>query len=131
LIISSKTSEMKKLIFLFSVCLLSVTVFGQLVIKPEDAAKHVGEKVTVCGKIYSGKFLENAKKQPTFLNMGDKFPNQPLTVVIWGDLRSKLSYKPEERYADQYVCVTGTIVLYKEKAQIEVTEETQLKFQVL
>jgi hypothetical protein len=122
---------MKKIIFLLSACLLSVTIFGQLVIKAEDAIKHVGEKVTVCGKIFSGKFLESAQKQPTLLNMGDKYPNQPLTIVIWGNLRSKLSYKPEERYNDQYVCVTGTIVLFKEKAQIEVTEEAQLTMQVL
>ncbi len=122
---------MKKIIFLLAVSLLSVTGFSQLVIKAEDAIKHVGEKVTVCGKIYGGKFIETAKKQPTLLNMGDKYPNQHLTIVIWGDLRSKLSYKPEERYADQQVCVTGTIVLFKEKAQIEISEEGQLKFQVL
>jgi hypothetical protein len=122
---------MKKIVLFFAVYLLSITAFAQLVIKPEDAAKHIGENVTVCGKIYGGKFLENAQKQPTFLNMGDKFPNQPLTIVIWGNLRSKMSYKPEERYADQQVCVTGTIVLYKEKAQIEITEEAQLKMQVL
>jgi hypothetical protein len=118
---------MKKIVLFLAAYLLSITAFAQLAIKPEDAAKHIGEKVTVCGKIYSGKFLENAKKQPTFLNMGDKYPNQPLTIVIWGDLRSKMNYKPEERYADQQVCVTGVIVLYKEKAQIEVIEEAQLK----
>jgi hypothetical protein len=122
---------MKKITMLFTVFLLSAAVFGQLVIKPEDAAKHIGEKVTVCGKIYGGKFLENAKKQPTLLNMGDKHPNQPFTIVIWGDLRSKLNYKPEERYDNQWVCVTGTVVLYKEKPQIEVAEEGQLKLQEL
>jgi hypothetical protein len=122
---------MKKVFILIAVWLFSATAFGQLVITPEDAAKHVGEKVTVCGKIYGGKFLENAKKQPTLLNMGDKFPNQLLSIVIWGDLRAKLSYKPEERYTNQQICVTGTITLFKEKVQIEVTEESQMKMQEL
>jgi hypothetical protein len=122
---------MKKVLFLLAICLFTAPAFSQLVINPEDAAKHVGEKVTVCGKIYGGKFLENAKKQPTFLNMGDKYPGQPLTIVIWGDLRAKLGYKPEERYDGQEICVTGTITLYKEKPQIEVTEEAQIKMRVL
>jgi hypothetical protein len=120
---------MKKALFFAAVCLLSITAFAQAVIKPEDAAKHVGEKVTVCGKIYGGKFFENGQKQPTLLNMGEKHPNQLLTIVIWGELRAKLSYKPEEYYTGKEICVTGTITLFKEKPQIEVTEEAQVKLQ--
>jgi hypothetical protein len=122
---------MKKIVSLLLACFFSAGVFAQLVIKAEDVGKHIGEKVTVCGKIYSGKFIENAKNQPTLLNMGEAYPNQLLTIVIGGSLRSKLTYKPEERYANQYVCVTGVIRLYKEKPQIEVIEESDLKFQVL
>jgi len=118
---------MKKIAILLAFCGWYFTVSAQTVIKPEEAAKHVGEKVSVCGKIFGGRFFENGKNQPTLLNMGDKFPNNPLTVVIWGELRGKLGYKPEEKFLDKEVCVIGTITLYKEKPQIVVEQADQIK----
>jgi hypothetical protein len=118
---------MKKIAFLLAICCWCGTALGQTVIKPEEASKHVGEKVSVCGKIYGGRFFENGKNQPTLLNMGDKFPNNPLTVVIYGELRAKLGYKPEEKFLDKELCVTGTITLFKEKPQIVIEEAAQLQ----
>lgn len=118
---------MKQLAFFLAICCWCGPAFGQTVIKPEDAGKHVGEKVSVCGKIYGGRFFENGKNQPTLLNMGDKFPNNPLTVVIYGELRAKLGYKPEERFLDKELCVIGTVTLYKEKPQIVIEEAAQIQ----
>jgi hypothetical protein len=118
---------MKKLTVFLIVFASCCTALAQTVIKPEDAAKHVGEKVSVCGKIYGGRFFENGKNQPTLLNMGDKFPNSPLTVVIYGELRAKLGYKPEAHFLDKELCVTGTITLFKEKPQIVIEEAAQIQ----
>ena len=92
-----------------------------------DAAKHVGDSVTICDKVYSARWLENAKNQPTFLNLGEAYPNQLLTVVIWEDVRKSLGYKPEEKLMDKKVCVTGKIEEFRGKPQIVLHQPAQLK----
>jgi len=47
--------------------------------------QNLGETVIVCTKIFGGKYLENAKDAPTFLNAGGNYPNAPLTIVIWAE----------------------------------------------
>lgn len=96
-------------------------------IKPEDAAKHVGQLVTVCGKIFGGKYLESSKGKPTMLNMGAAYPKQPLTIIIWDDLRSKLHYKPEEKWLNKQVCISGKVMMYKGKLEIVIDSEAQIK----
>lgn len=92
-----------------------------------EAAKHVGDSVTICDKVYSARWLESAKNQPTFLNLGEAYPNQLLTVVIWEDVRKSLGYKPEEKLMDKKVCVTGKIEEYRGKPQIILHQPAQLK----
>ena len=113
--------------------LLSILAFCNTLsaqsIKPADAAKHVGESVTVCGKIFSAKYFDKAAKKVTLLNMGAAYPDQPITIVIYEELRSKLSVKPEEKWKDKNICVTGKIELFKEKPQIVVEKEEQVQEQ--
>ncbi|MBS1603589.1 MAG: DNA-binding protein [Bacteroidetes bacterium] len=92
-----------------------------------DAAKHAGDSVTICDKVYSARWLENAKNQPTFLNLGEAYPNQLLTIVIWEDVRQRLGYKPEEKLLDKKVCVTGKIEEFRGKPQIVLHQPAQLK----
>jgi hypothetical protein len=117
---------MKKGLAATAILLLSVAVHGQQEIKLEDLGKHIGDSVTVCTKIYGGVFLDRSTDAPTLLNAGDKYPNAPLTVVIWPDARAKFKEKPEVFYKDKEVCITGKISLYKEKPQIVVYGEKQL-----
>ncbi len=107
---------------------ISIITFSQT-ITPKDAVKYIGQTVTVCGKIYGGKYLDEVKNKPTFLNMGATYPNQLLTIVIWGDSRKNFSYAPEEKLKTKTVCVTGKVEMFKGKAQITITGETQVKEQ--
>jgi DNA/RNA endonuclease YhcR with UshA esterase domain len=79
--------------------------------------------VIVCGKIYGGKYIKSAKNSPTFLKMGVA----PYTIVIWGDVRKTLSYKPEIKLDGKFVCITGKIVEFKGKSQIVIYSEAQIK----
>lgn len=106
-----------------------IDISAQQKITLAEINKHIGDSVTVCGKITGGKFLDAVKNQPTFLNMGAAYPNQLLTVVIWGNTRKLFSYKPEELLKAKEVCVTGRIELFKEKPQIVVTQVAQLQVQ--
>jgi len=120
---------MKLLLLSICVLLLSVSNLNAQSIKPEEAAKHVGESVTVCGKVFGGKYFDRAAKKVTLLNMGAAYPDQPITIVFYDEIRSKLSYKPEEKWKDKTICVTGKIELFKEKPQIVVEKEEQVKEQ--
>ncbi|XZF14530.1 S1/P1 nuclease [Chitinophagaceae bacterium MMS25-I14] len=96
-------------------------------VTPDDAINHIGQQVTVCGKVYGGKYLDQANGTPTFINMGAAYPNSPFTVVIFGSDRDKLSYKPETYLDGKTICVTGKVKEYKGKAEIVVSKEQQIK----
>lgn len=123
-----------KSVFVFTVFLfIGIVTHAQTTpptVKPEDAQKYIGQTVTVCGKIFTARFLEQANKQPTLLNMGAAFPNQPFTVVIFGESRSNFTYKPEEFLNGKDICVTGVIQEYKGKPQMILTKETEIKIAV-
>lgn len=113
--------------FLLALTLLFTSLIqAQQPVKIEDISKHVGDSVTVCTKIYGGIFLEHSNGTPTFLNAGGTYPNAPLTVVIWADARKEFKTIPEVFYKDKNVCITGKIILYKEKPEIVVFNEKQL-----
>ncbi len=93
-------------------------------ITPDQAAAHIGEQVTVCGKVYGTRLLDNG---PTFFNMGDAYPNNPLTIVIMFNKWGNFSYKPEEYLDGKTICVTGVVKNYKGKPEIAVDKEEQVE----
>ena len=104
---------MRHFILATALLLLGTASYCQKEIKLEDAANHIGDSVKVCGKVSGIRFLENSNGQPTFINLGPSYPNQLLTIVIWGQLRIKFEKTPEALFADKEICVTGKIELYK------------------
>ncbi|MFC0776009.1 hypothetical protein [Terrimonas alba] len=107
--------------------LIAANSLAQAPIKLEDVSKHVGDSVKVCGKVYGIRYLEQAKNSPTFINVGGAYPNQLLTIVIWGEVRKKFEKTPEELFTDKEVCVVGKIELYKGKEQVVVKAKEQIK----
>ena len=88
-----------------------------------DAAP--GSDTTICEKVYDGKFLESG--QITFLHLGGAYPNQKLSIVIKGKDRSKFPTPPEKLYAGKRICVTGTIVQFKGRPEIVVSDPKQIE----
>jgi len=97
-------------------------------IKLDDISSHIGDSVTVCGKVAGMRYFEKSKNQPTFLNIGASYPDQKVTVVIWGDTR-KLFTTNIEDLKDKEICITGRIILYKEKAEIIIYNPAQISIQ--
>ena len=116
-----------KYIFFVASLFFTTVGFSQTSIKLEDAAKHIGDSVTVCGKVAGGIFLEQLENGPTFLSLGAAYPDQLLTLVIWKDQRAQYEPVPETQYMDKDVCVTGKIVLMRERPQIVIYKKDQLK----
>lgn len=117
---------MRKLFTTFLIVLVGLLSYSQNTIKLEDVAKHVGDSVKICGKVYGIRFVSTVQNEPTFINLGANFPNQLLTIVIWSDVRKTFTRMPEELFKDKEVCVTGKIELYKERPQVVVRDKGQL-----
>ncbi len=115
-----------KLITTTLAVLLCFAVFSQTTIKLEDVNKHIGDSVTVCGKVYTARYMDAAKDKPTFLNIGAAYPNQVLTVVIWDGVRQQFHGKPEILFANKEICITGRIQLYKDKPQIVIDKTDKI-----
>lgn len=106
--------------------LIALGATAQTKIKAEDASKHIGDSLMVCGKVFGGRFFENAKDQPTLLNVGAAYPQSPFTIVIYGEARKLFKTPPEKMFNGKDVCVTGVIKDFKGKPQIVVTKVEQL-----
>jgi hypothetical protein len=103
------------------------TIASTSTITPEDASNHVGQTVTVCGKVFGGKYLERSSGSPTLINVGADYPDNPFTVVIYGSDRGSFSYTPEEYLKGKIITVTGLIKLFKGKPEIIITNENQIQ----
>jgi DNA/RNA endonuclease YhcR with UshA esterase domain len=119
---------MKSFTILLTALIGSFAVHAQTNIKLEDVAKHVGDSVTVCGKVADMRYFENSKNKPTLLNIGAKHPNGLLTVVIWENTRTLFATKIEELMGKE-ICITGRIILYKEKPEIVIDKPEQIVVQ--
>lgn len=119
---------MKKIyLSLLAVCVAGITN-AQTNIKLEEVSRHIGDSVTVCGQVDDLRYFESSKNSPTFLNIGGKYPNQLLTVVIWGDVRKQFKNNPDELKGKQ-VCITGRIILFKDRPEIVIGQPEQLSVQ--
>jgi very-short-patch-repair endonuclease len=83
------------------------------------AKKYVGQRVTVRGIVAEYRYLMNGKGRPTWISLGAKYPvENRLSVVVWGDDRSKFGRALSENLVNRQICVTGVIKLYDGTPQI-------------
>jgi len=119
---------MKHLYCTLSALFIAGILNAQITIKLEDVSQHIGDSVTVCGKVADMRYFETSRNKPTFLNMGARYPRQQLTVVIWGEVRRQFTGKVED-LMDKEICITGRIILYKEKPEIIISSPAQISVQ--
>jgi DNA/RNA endonuclease YhcR with UshA esterase domain len=93
-------------------------------IAAEDAGKYIGKHVIVCSMVYGEKELPNIN----FINVGARYPDNPLTIVIFpgdmGNFKDGLAV-----YDNKNICVTGTIKEYKGKHEIIITMPKDISIQ--
>jgi S1/P1 Nuclease len=83
-------------------------------IEAKNAINNVGKKVTACGSVYGVKVSSNI----TQINLDAKFPNTPLTIVIFAKSYKNFVTPIDDLYKNKNICVKGVVELYKDKAQI-------------
>ncbi len=119
---SMKTSIL--LIAVFSI--FSNSLLAQKKITTAEVLNNIGNFVTVCDKIIDATYLENSPAKLTLLNIGGAYPNQKLTIVINEENRNNFPPRPEIFYLNKTICVTGKLLLYKERPQIQITSPSNV-----
>ncbi len=94
-------------------------------ISPDDAAKHAGEDVTVCGVVAGAKYAAQVRGGLTFIDFGKPYPNAAFTAMIFAENRAKFG-TPEKGLQGKQVCVSGRIQMFKGKPEIVLTDPKQL-----
>ena len=89
-----------------------------VVVKWEDAAKHVGETVTVTGPVKGTHVTTGGKS--LVLNIGKDFPDATrMSIMITTDADHPAK---AEDYKDKSVTVTGKVELYRKVAEIKIAK---------
>lgn len=63
------------------------------------------------------------------MNVGPEYRGSPLTLVVFKNDIPKFKASLENMYSDKNICVTGLLQLYKEKAEIIITDSRQIVIQ--
>ena len=91
-----------------------------------QAKNYDGKKVTICSQVKDVYVNKRAKGEPTMLNFGAPYPNQTFTVIIWKDNLKNFDNDPATYYQDKNICVTGDIIMYRGRPEIEVKTPYQI-----
>jgi hypothetical protein len=100
-------------------------------ITTKEARTHVGETVTVCGKVVStrtSKYKVTSQGRPIFLNLDEPEPSPVFVILTWPS-DSALPGKAEDSYLGKQVCVTGKIVKARGVPQIITPKPSQIQVQ--
>lgn len=93
-----------------------------------EAKYHIGERTTVYGPVASTYYATGSKGKPTFINIGNAYPNRNrFTVLIWDRNRGNFPFAPENYYSGKTISVTGLITEYEGVPEIEVTSPGQIE----
>lgn len=122
---------MRKFLFIFAslVLVMSQNVLAKTpnkTITPSQAIHAIGQEATVCGIAASVHFAARSRGKPTFINLGQPYPNQVFTIVIWGDDRYQFDPSPEQ-WQGKSICVSGLVKLYRGTPEIVAYDPDQIQ----
>jgi very-short-patch-repair endonuclease len=86
----------------------------------QRAAARVGQQVRVKGPVVATRYQAQTRGRPTFLDVGAAYPDpRRLTVVVWGQDRSKFPEAPDVAFAGKEVAVRGKVTTFRGVTQID------------
>ena len=114
---------MKSLFVALLIFTISFSVKAQKEISLQDIAKHVGDSVSVTGKVFGTKAVSNGKL--LLINVGGAYPAQLLTIVLNEELQKALEGPLKSEL--QQIKVAGKVELYHDKPQIVIVHPSQVQ----
>lgn len=89
------------------------------------ALSNIGKIVTICEQVFNVRSTDKI----TQINLGGKFPNNPLTIIVFAKDYSKFKDSYFENLNNKNICVKGKIELYKDKAQIFISNPNSISLE--
>lgn len=108
-----------------TILLWSSFSFSQKQITLEEIPPHFDKKVKICDKIHGSYIIKS--NGMTLLNVGKPYPDNPLTLAIFQKDLKNFSYVPADFLPEKSFCVTGKLILYKDKPEIILKSEKDLQ----
>jgi hypothetical protein len=86
-----------------------------------------GRVATLSGRVASTKFAASSSGSPTFLDVGNPYPNpNRLSLVIW--IEDRLAFgRPEIRFRGHTICVRGLVSDYDGSPEIVLRSPSQIR----
>lgn len=93
-----------------------------------DGGSSGGAKGGRCGLVADVHYAARSNGRPTFIDLGHPYPNQTLTVVIWGDDRARFD-PPPESLRGRRICISGAVRSYHGRPEIVAYGPGQIRVQ--
>ena len=117
-----KTQRFALAVLLVLVGLLPSPAAAQKVVAPDEAARHVGELVTVEGVVTQ---VSMSRSNTTFVNFGAPYPKQAFNAVIFSSSRGR--FDDPSQWQGKRLRVTGKVRLYRGKPEIILERPNQVE----
>ena len=114
---------MRALVFAVGLALAAVSAHAETIFAAADAAKHVGETVTVEGTVSA--VHTESRSGVTFIDVGGHYPDQAFTGVIFQGDVSK--FRNVESLTGKVVDITGPVHDYKGRPETILNDPEQIK----
>jgi DNA/RNA endonuclease YhcR with UshA esterase domain len=114
---------MRALVFALGLALAAASAHAETIITAADAAKHVGETVTVEGTVSA--VHTESRSGVTFIDVGGHYPDQAFTGVIFKGDVSK--FRNVESLTGKIVDITGPVHDYKGRPETILNDPAQIK----
>jgi DNA/RNA endonuclease YhcR with UshA esterase domain len=110
---------MKTIITITFILFIAAGAGAQTAITSQDTKDHVGETVTVSGKVFD---VFTTKTGKTLINFDNKYPNQTFTVVVNEDSKVDISAIK----AGSVLTISGLIKTFKDKPEMFLDTQDQI-----
>lgn len=97
------------------------------VVELRDVRGHVGEVVTVCGRVTTHRCPR--PKRTTYLDLEAPYWNDGVSVTIAADKRQNFGMRVEDRYLSRRVCATGRVAQERKRYLVAVSEPEKLRIE--
>lgn len=115
---------MKKVAVLFFLLFTVCCSFAQST--NVNPVQHIGDTITIKGRIYAGYYLVHVKTKPTFLNIYDSSPTHYMMLRIDSSDRDKFPEPPEKYFLNKNVSVTGLVTDYKGVPLLKISDSSTI-----
>jgi hypothetical protein len=125
----SKLADMKKQCLILLIFLLSGNcLLAQTKIRPEEAAKHAGETVTLTARVENIRFYFKSPDRPVVFSLvGEGAENTELLTLVVKNAEKDRYLSTGKQWHKRTITVTGTIALVNGKPQIEIKNPDQVR----